>query len=103
MICSSGRGCLRKEESKGKIRYHHQILQAAIVHPDMKQVLPFSPEPITNKDGSKKQDCEINAGKRIVSKIRKNHPKLKIIITHQITKRQSQLMTLPLSIVLNQN
>jgi len=74
-------GCLRKEKPKGKVRYHHQILQAAIVHPDMKQVLPLAPEPITNKDGTKKQDCEINAGKRLVSKIRKTHPKLKIIIT----------------------
>ncbi|MCK5783435.1 MAG: hypothetical protein KAH06_03245 [Desulfobacterales bacterium] len=32
-------------------------------------------------DGTEKQDCEINAGKRILKKIRKNHPKLKIIIT----------------------
>lgn len=74
-------GCLKKEKPKGKIRYHHQILQAVIVHPDVKQVLPLSPEPICNKDGSKKQDCEINAGKRMVSRIRKTHPKLKIIIT----------------------
>jgi len=51
------------------------------VHPDVKQVLPLAPEPISNKDGSKKQDCEINAGKRMVSRIRKTHPKLKIIIT----------------------
>lgn len=73
-------GCLTKK-SKGKIRYHHQILQTVIVHPDMKQVLPLAPEPIQNKDGSKKQDCEINAGKRIISKIKKAHPKLKVIIT----------------------
>lgn len=73
-------GCLKKK-AKGKIRYHHQILQAVIVHPDIKQVLPLAPEPISNKDGSKKQDCEINAGKRMVSGIRKTHPKLKIIIT----------------------
>ncbi len=73
-------GCLRKERSKTDIRYHHQILQAVIVHPDMKQVLPLAPEPIQNKDGTKKQDCEINAGKRMISKIRKTHPKLKIII-----------------------
>lgn len=73
-------GCLRKEKPKGSIRYHHQILQAAIVHPDMKQVLPLAPEPISNKDGAKKQDCEINAGKRLVSKIKQAHPKLEIII-----------------------
>ncbi len=72
-------GCLTKK-SKGEIRYHHQILQAVIVHPDMKQVLPLAPEPIQNKDGTTKQDCEINAGKRIIAKIRKAHPKLKITI-----------------------
>ena len=73
-------GCLTRK-SKGQIRYYHQILQAVIVHPDMKQVLPLAPEPIQNKDGTTKQDCEINAGKRIITKIRKAHPKLKITIT----------------------
>ena len=74
--------CLQKKNKKtGEIRYQHQILQAAIVHPDMKQVLPLAPEPIKNTDGSKKQDCEINASKRMISQIRKEHPKLNIIIT----------------------
>ena len=31
-------------------------------------------------DGTEKQDCEINADKRLVRKIRETHPKLKIII-----------------------
>jgi hypothetical protein len=73
--------CLKTEPSKGSLRYHHQILQAVIVHPDMRQVLPLFPEPIQNSDGYTKQDCEMNAGKRIVEKIRKAHPKLPIIIT----------------------
>ena len=62
------------------MRYSHQILQAVIVHPDMRQVLPLAPEPIQNTDGSKKQDCEISAGKRMVASVRKQHPKLKMII-----------------------
>ena len=74
-------GCLQKKAGKGKIRYHHQILQAVIVHPDKRQVLPLAPEPIRNTDGNDKQDCEINAGKRMICNIRKAHPKLKIIIT----------------------
>lgn len=78
-LCCSG--CLKKQRSKTGIRYHHQILQAVIVHPDVKQVIPLAPEPIQNKDGTKKQDCELNAGKRMILKIRKNHPKLKIIVT----------------------
>ena len=66
--------------SKGKKRYHHNILQAAIVCPGMRQVLPLAPEQISNRDGRKKQDCELNAAKRLVKKIRKAHPKLRIII-----------------------
>jgi hypothetical protein len=72
-------GCLRAH-SKSGTRYYHQILQSVIVHPDMRQVLPLAPEPIQNTDGSKKQDCEINAGKRMVANIRSQHPKLPIII-----------------------
>ena len=68
-------------ESKNSIRYHHQILQPVIVHPDRKQVLPLAPEQISNRDGSEKQDCEINAAKRCIKKMRQTHPKLKIIIT----------------------
>jgi hypothetical protein len=73
--------CLVTEYKKGKLRYHHQILQAAIVHPDIRQVLPLAPEQISNQDGTEKQDCEINAAKRCIHKIRKAHPKLKIMIT----------------------
>ena len=68
-------------ESKGKQRYHHQILQSVIVHPDMRQVLPLAPEPINNRDGTKKQDCERNAAKRLIPKIRATYPKLNIIVT----------------------
>ena len=68
-------------KSKSKVRYHHQILQSVIVHPDMRQVLPLAPESISNRDGTKKQDCESNAAKRVVHKIRANYPRLKIIVT----------------------
>jgi len=68
-------------ESKGKQRYHHQILQSVIVHPDMRQVLPLAPEPISNRDGTKKQDCERNAAKRLIPKIKATYPKLNIIVT----------------------
>jgi hypothetical protein len=68
-------------KSKGKLRYHHQILQSVIIDPDMRQVLPLAPEPISNRDGSKKQDCEQNAAKRAVRNIRATYPKLKITVT----------------------
>ncbi len=72
--------CLTTTSKKGVVRYHHSILQAVIVHPDNKQVIPLAPEAIQNTDGTEKQDCEINAGKRLIKKIRKTHPKLKLIV-----------------------
>jgi hypothetical protein len=53
---------------------------SAIAHPDLRQVLPLMPEEIRNTDGSEKQDCEINAGKRFIQKLRKDHPQLKITL-----------------------
>lgn len=71
--------CLRKVINK-TTTYYHQVVAATIVCPGIKQVLPLAAEPIQNFDGSTKQDCEINAGKRIVHKIRSAHSKLRIII-----------------------
>ncbi len=71
--------CLTKTTDK-TTTYYHQVVAATIVCPGIKQVMPLAPEPIENIDGTTKQDCEINAAKRIVKKIRLTHPKLKIII-----------------------
>ncbi len=71
--------CLRKK-SKDGIRYHHQILQATLVHPDSRVVIPLSPEFIRNTDGEKKQDCERNAAKRMLKRIKADHKMLPIII-----------------------
>lgn len=73
--------CLTYKGSKSPLRYCHQILQAVILNPHLRQVLPLAPEPIANTDGKKKQDCELSAAKRILAKIRSAHPKLPIIIT----------------------
>ena len=74
-------GCLTKKHKNGDTTYSHQVLGVSIVHPDLRQVIPLAPEPIQNIDGSSKQDCERNAGKRLLQKIRTTHPKLNIIIT----------------------
>jgi hypothetical protein len=73
--------CLTCKGTKGATRYAHQILQAVMINPHLRQVLPLAPEPVANTDGTTKQDCEINAAKRIVANIRRTHPKLKIAIT----------------------
>lgn len=70
--------CLTKEHNR-KINYSHQALQPIICHPDQKQILPLMPEPIKNEDGTEKQDCEINAAKRLLPKIRERHPGMDFI------------------------
>lgn len=67
--------CLHKTHSNGDITYSHSVLQGAIMHPDKKQVFPLMPEAIENTDGHKKQDCESNAAKRFVRRLKSTHPR----------------------------
>src|SRR5256886_16215716 len=73
--------CLHKVHRNGSITYYHQMLGAAIIHPDVRAVIPLMPEPIVKQDGAHKNDCERNAAKRFVAKLRQDHPHLKFIIT----------------------
>jgi Transposase DDE domain len=73
--------CLHKVHRNGSCTYYHQMLGAAIVHPDQRAVIPLMPEPIVKQDGTDKNDCERNAAKRFVAKLRRDHPHLQFIIT----------------------
>src|SRR5262245_58037241 len=73
--------CLHRVHRNGSITYYHQMLGAAIIHPDVRAVIPLMPEPIVQADGMDKNDCERNAAKRFVAKLRQDHPHLKFIIT----------------------
>lgn len=73
-------GCLIREGKKGTLRFSHQIVQAALMSPTMRQVIPLAPEEVRNTDGLVKQDCEINAGKRLLRRIRRSHPLLPFVI-----------------------
>ena len=73
--------CCEKKDKEGNIvSYHHNLLAGSIVHPDLKTVIPIAPEPIVKQDGVDKNDCELNAAKRLLPKIKIEHPHLKIII-----------------------
>jgi hypothetical protein len=73
--------CLQKVHRNGSITYFHQMLGAAIIHPDLRAVIPLMPEPIVKQDGMDKNDCERNAAKRLVAKLDQDHPHLKFIVT----------------------
>lgn len=73
--------CLEKiNKQTGEVTYQHQMLGAVLVHPDHKEVIPLAPEPIQKQDGSSKNDCERNAAKRLLRKIRQEHPRLKLLV-----------------------
>jgi len=72
--------CCVKNHRDGSKTYYHQMLGAAIVHPDYSEVIPLCPEPIVKSDGSKKNDCERNASKRLLHDIRREHPHLPLIL-----------------------
>lgn len=66
--------CLEKKSRSGEITYHLQAVAAAVVHPDFREVIPLCPEII------RKQDCERNAVRRMLVKLRQDHPHMKFII-----------------------
>jgi Transposase DDE domain len=73
--------CLHKVHRNGSITYYHQLLGAAILHPDCREVIPLMPEAIIKQDGTEKNDCERNAAKRFIIKLRQDHPHLQFIVT----------------------
>jgi Transposase DDE domain len=73
--------CLEKHHKNGTMTDSHQMLGAALIHPDRREVIPLLPAPIVQHDGTEKNDCERNAAKRFVSKLPQDHPHLKVIVT----------------------
>jgi hypothetical protein len=73
--------CLEKTNKKtGIITYYLQTVGAAVVHPDYKEVIVFPPETIRKQDGETKMDCERNAVRRFLVKLRQDHPHLQLIV-----------------------
>jgi hypothetical protein len=73
---------LQKTSRDGKTTHYLQMLGAAIVHPERKEVISLIPEIISRQDGATKNDCELNASRRFLAKLRQEHPHLDIVVTH---------------------
>ena len=74
--------CIVRKSKNGVIKYYKQVLEAKVVVGNI--IISLDTEWIENEDmqtEKKKQDCEINAFKRMAIRIKKNYPKLKFIIT----------------------
>lgn len=70
--------CLERRHRSG-MTFEHQLLGAVLVHPDQTTVLPVFAEPIIRTDGKGKNDCERNACKRLIPKVRALLPEVPIL------------------------
>jgi len=72
--------CLVKTLRNGQKQYYHQMLAVVQVHPEQKTVFPLDAEAIIQQDGHKKNDCELNASKRLLPSLRKSMPDDQLLI-----------------------
>jgi len=75
--CSGKRNCpqcMVRNHRNGKKSYYHQLLGAVAVHPRQSTVFPIACEAIVKQDGHTKNDCEQNAAKRLIPKVRAHLP-----------------------------
>jgi hypothetical protein len=73
--------CVHKAHRNGSVMYAPQLLGAAIIHPDVRAVMPLRPEPIGKQDGTDQNDSERHAAKRFIVKLRQDPPHLKCLVT----------------------
>ena len=87
LFCFKERHCenclvttVRNEEGKEEKRYYHKVLEAKIVLGEH-LVLSLGTEFIENEsENVSKQDCEINAAKRLMVRLKKEYPRLPLCI-----------------------
>lgn len=87
--------CLTRKSKDGKISYFKYVLECKLVVGNI--VISLDSEFIENKKmltEKQKQDCETNAFKRMIKRIKKNYPKQKFIITGDGLYATSPIMTL---------
>lgn len=72
--------CTTKRLRNSEIQYQHSGLGAVVVHPEKKEVFPLEFEAIVKQDGTRKNDCERNAAKRLLERLKAEHPELAILL-----------------------
>ncbi len=82
-FCSDKKSCphCMVKTQRGGQQYYHQLLAGVLVHPGQRTVFPVAAEAIARQDGSKKNDCELNAAKRLIPLIRQMLPDEKLLLT----------------------
>jgi len=93
--------CLRREHRDGRVEYYHQVLVAALIHPATGQSFPLWAEEIRREDGTTKQDCEINAARRLLPTLAKMYCHLDIVLLADSLYSKSPVIDLARSLNMN--
>ena len=72
--------CLQRQDKNGDVHYSHSVVAATLVRAGSHDILPLDAEAVRNTDGRAKQDCEINAGKRLIVRLRQEHRQLQMVV-----------------------
>ena len=72
--------CLQRKDKNGDIHYSHSVVAATLVRAGSHDILPLDAEEVRNTDGREKQDCELNAAKRLTKRLRQEHRQLKMLV-----------------------
>ena len=73
--------CLQRHEQTGEVHHWHLAVGATLVRAGSHRILPLDAELAMPQDGQEKQDCEMAAAKRLVQRLRREHPQLPLIVT----------------------
>jgi hypothetical protein len=73
--------CLRQPDPQGRVHYSHKIVGATVVRAGSHQVLPLDVEEVRNATAeSAPQDGELTAAKRLITRLRREHPAMAQIV-----------------------
>jgi hypothetical protein len=73
--------CLRQPDAQGRVHYSHLVVGATVVRAGSHQVVPLDAEEVRNATvESQPQDCELTAGKRLIARLRREHPQMALIV-----------------------
>jgi hypothetical protein len=71
---------LHRTDASGEGHFYHTVVSATLVKAGSHRVLPLDVEEVHNSDGQDKQDCELNAAKRLIARLRQEHPQMPLLV-----------------------
>lgn len=85
---------LTRTHSDGTTSYHTQVLAAYLMIGN-NLIVPVDFEMMENEEtNTKKQDCEINAAKRLLRRLKKTYPRLRIVLSADALYAKSTIINL---------